>query len=71
MESGIGAGISAMPSLHVAMAVFWTWIGSFHLGWHYALDGLVSLIGVILIWRFARWSADILSAERPRAAVPM
>jgi hypothetical protein len=35
------------------------WIGSFHLGWHYALDGLVALPVVWAIWvvadRFATW----------------
>jgi hypothetical protein len=25
-------------------------VGSFHLGWHYASDGMVSAIGIILIW---------------------
>lgn len=27
------------------------WFGSVYLGWHYAVDGLLSLIGVALIWR--------------------
>jgi hypothetical protein len=26
------------------------WIGSIHLGWHYFVDGLFSLIGVALLW---------------------
>ena len=75
----LGAGISAMPSLHVAMAFLmalcaayrfgtrWpSWlaggfaliilVGSVHLGWHYAIDGLVSLVGVAAIW----WSTDYL-----------
>ena len=68
--AGIGAGISAMPSLHVAIALWiamivretrfavlgWVYfalicIGSVHLGWHYASDGLVSVLGFGLIWR--------------------
>lgn len=64
-------GISAMPSLHVALPVLWTlasWrvdrrlgaafavytvltmLGSVHLGWHYALDGYVSLLVVPVLW---------------------
>lgn len=66
-----GGGISAMPSLHNAMAVLFAcvawplsrslgrimtgyavivWIGSIHLGWHYAVDGLVSCAATIGLW---------------------
>lgn len=38
------------------------WFGSVYLGWHYVLDGLVSLIGVMLIWRA---TATIADAEWP------
>ena len=78
-----GAGISAMPSLHVAMATLFVlfcrhrfnaiWptvlasiflmlilVGSVHLGWHYAVDGIVSIIVAPLIWwasgRFVDWA---------------
>jgi PAP2 superfamily len=65
------SGISAMPSIHVALPVLFAiashalrpmlgWIfaafaflilvGSVHLGWHYALDGYVSIGLTILIW---------------------
>jgi hypothetical protein len=65
-------GISAMPSLHVAIAVLmaivgwrvnlWagillteyavvTQLGSFILGWHYAIDGYVSILLTILLWK--------------------
>lgn len=71
-EISIGAGISAMPSLHVAMATLFLLlasnshkifglimglylviiqIGSVHLGWHYAVDGYVSILLTATIWK--------------------
>lgn len=65
-------GISAMPSMHVAMATLFAlaafkvnnvfgwlftlyamliWIGSVHLGWHYALDGVAGAAMMIAVWR--------------------
>lgn len=76
-SAGLGSGISAMPSLHVAVAMLnaillsrlsrmagilgWIYlvlilVGSVHLGWHYAIDGYVSIVGVLFIWWAAgRW----------------
>jgi glycerophosphoryl diester phosphodiesterase len=77
-------GISAMPSMHVSVAVLLTltffrvnrWLGlpmilftllimlgSIHLGWHYAVDGYLSAILTILIWKAAGW---LLAAYRNR-----
>lgn len=82
-ENGLGSGITAMPSMHCAIAfLFWiamrrvhsgwgtffavfffiTWISSVHLAYHYAVDGLVSLIAVAVIWKaseriIAAWDA--------------
>jgi hypothetical protein len=36
-------------------------IGSVHLGWHYALDGYVAIIGICVIW----WSVGKLLARDP------
>ncbi|MFN4112819.1 MAG: phosphatase PAP2 family protein [Sphingomonadaceae bacterium] len=78
--NGLGSGITAMPSMHVAIAfLYWlamrhaapraarwfglffavTWVSSVHLAYHYAVDGLVSVIVVAAIWRV---SAAIFSA---------
>ena len=67
----VGGGISAMPSVHNALAalfalaayqlnrtigwIVWAyagliWLGSIHLGWHYALDGLVAIALTYGIW---------------------
>lgn len=71
-----GMGISAMPSLHNAIAVLYAFIafrfskiagliatayaiiifiGSVHLGWHYAVDGIFAAVGMWLIWRVVNW----------------
>jgi len=65
-------GISAMPSMHVAMATLFAiggfkvgralgiattfyavliWIGSIHLGWHYASDGIVGALMMLALWK--------------------
>jgi hypothetical protein len=70
----VGAGISAMPSVHNGLAVLFAiaafsvnrrlgwlfaayalliWIGSIHLGWHYALDGIVAGGLTFGIWKAA------------------
>lgn len=79
--TGLGPfeGISAMPSLHVALPVLYalvgfrvnrwlgagfvayavlTLLGSVHLGWHYAVDGYVSAILVIVIWKAVGYCLD-------------
>lgn len=85
-----GGGISAMPSMHVAMAVLmacggWRlgrkpgvlltvfalliWIGSIHLGWHYALDGVVALGLTLGIWRASGCLVDrYVMREAPAVA---
>ena len=82
----LGGGISAMPSLHVGVALllflltrrFGRWgawltggylgvilIGSVHLGWHYAIDGYVGLLGAGLLWIVAGWMVRTLVPPAP------
>lgn len=92
----IGGGISAMPSLHVAMALLsflcvycYTnskvlkvvsslfgiaiLIGSVHLGWHYAWDGIISIIGVTIFWwatgRYVDW-LEARELQQSKASQP-
>lgn len=81
-----GAGISAMPSLHVTIATMcflacysyggrrWLtvtsglfaaaiFVASVHLGWHYASDGLVGIVAVVLIWWATGRFVDRLDAR--------
>ena len=69
-----GSGISAMPSMHVSVALLFALVakahsirlykaclvflfliilGSIHLGWHYAVDGYVSMLGTWGLWKMA------------------
>jgi hypothetical protein len=84
-------GISAMPSMHVAVVVLiavagWAWhrwlgwlaagyallilVGSFHLGWHYAIDGYLAAALVMGVWLLS----GVLTSRRrggdERAPVP-
>lgn len=88
-DAGIGRGITAMPSMHVALCwlyVLATWnlnrrlalglalffvitmLSSVHLGYHYAIDGYVSVVLVTLIWVGCSWLAR--KAMRALAASP-
>jgi hypothetical protein len=73
-QHGLGRGITAMPSMHVALAtLFWLairrgsrlldlffglflvviFIGSIHLAYHYAVDGIVGAAIAFGIWRMS------------------
>lgn len=55
-----------------AVFMLLTLIGSVRLGWHYAVDGYVSILAVVPMWyfsgRFARWYADRLERRAPSFA---
>jgi PAP2 superfamily protein len=84
-EIGVGSGISAFPSLHIAVPTLaacaargplrWLlgalaailWVGSFTLGWHYAVDGIASIVLTPMIWLL---SSRVTSALGGGKAVP-
>lgn len=82
---GVLGGISAMPSMHVTIAVLvaiWGWrvhrtaglalsafavaifLGSIHLAWHYAVDGMAGMALAALFWTAAGVAAR--ASERYR-----
>ena len=82
----LGSGISAMPSMHLAIATLmallgWRinrWVGlgytafaavilvgSVHLGWHYAIDGYVSIVAAIAVWHATGWAMRRLRLAEP------
>lgn len=84
----VGAGISAMPSVHNGLALLFAlaafrinraagwlfaayalliWIGSIHLGWHYAVDGIVGDALTYGIWRLSGRVAERLEHPILRA----
>ena len=54
-----------------ALMIFFTLltlVGSVHLGWHYAIDGYVSLVAMVPIWRLAGWLAARTSRQAARTS---
>ncbi len=84
----VGGGVSAFPSLHVALPLLgacaawprmrWLawgllgyaivlWIGTVHLGWHYAVDGEASALLIYPIWWLSGWLTMGRRAEAIKA----
>ncbi|PWK69807.1 phosphatase PAP2 family protein [Aminobacter sp. AP02] len=58
--------------LAVATAIFGLtiFIGSIHLGWHYAIDAYVSVIGVVLLWKLAGYLTGNAAMRRAVQSQP-
>jgi len=90
--TSIGAGISAMPSMHVSMAYLLAFssyrinkwlgrimlayaviisIGSIDLGWHYAVDGYVSIAITYLLWRLSGAIIDRIESNLQKNFLPV
>lgn len=56
--------------LAVAAAVFGLtiFVGSIHLGWHYAIDAYVSAIGVVLLWKLAGYLTGSKAMRRTKGS---
>ena len=87
--AGLGSGISAFPSMHLANATLfvllasrigrrWMWGAAFFcgfiqfssvaLGWHYAVDGYISIVATLLIWRLVGAVQTRVSRTAPLTA---
>lgn len=90
-KPGFGSGISAFPSMHVALitlnALFvgetsrrwamlmWAYVAfvamsSVYLGWHYAIDGYVSIVVVTLVYHLFKRALPVLSRLRLNGLQP-
>lgn len=51
----LGFRVNATAGIAFSVFAVFTFLGSVHLGWHYAIDGYVSLIATVLIWKLSGW----------------
>jgi hypothetical protein len=56
----IGRRAAIFGSLFLALI----FVGSIHLGWHYAVDGYVAIFLAWLIWRAVGWALDRAAVQR-------
>lgn len=41
-----------------SLFLLFIFVGSIHLGWHYALDGYLAIVGAWMLWRLTGWLLD-------------
>lgn len=72
----LGWRVHRLLGLALALFAFLTFLGSIHLGWHYAVDGYAAAIGTLAIWHGVGWllrrdpyfqAARAAPARRPEA----
>ena len=56
-----GIHLNRKLGLVLGLGVFFTWIGSIHLAWHYAIDGILSFVLTILVWNLASYTISALA----------
>lgn len=67
------AARTMVPVLHYPAMLYLAviWIGSVHLGWHYAVDGPVAVLAMLAVWRLSGWLARQAYPDAEGRAVPM
>jgi hypothetical protein len=80
-----GSGISAFPSMHVAISAWLAltfrnpfvicyalgiFLGSIMLGWHYALDGIAGGAGAVVCYALAKWLVQKDWSPKPSSRRP-
>jgi TRAP-type C4-dicarboxylate transport system permease small subunit len=54
----VGFRVNRWLGVAFVLYAFLILLGSIHLGWHYAIDGYVSAIAVIAIWKLVGYFLD-------------
>lgn len=66
------AARTLVPVLHYPAMLYLAaiWIGSIHLGWHYAVDGPVAVLAMLGVWRLSGWLARQAYPQADGGVVP-
>ncbi len=66
----VGWRSGLVPGIVLTAYAVVIFIGSVHLGWHYAIDGYVGIAGTWLIWKFAGFVLGRGEREPDSAGAP-